>query len=201
LEEASLRHGRRSVVLSDEPYNRIVVRGGQLRSPAEFYPYTLVAYSYGKTLLAPGQRLGYLALPPALPDRPALRRAVHDLQIAIGWAFPNAVMQYALPELEKQAFDVERLERRRDLMVDALTGMGYQVHRPEGTFYLFPRSPIVDDETFARLLADQKILVMPGAMFETPGFFRICLTATEETCERSLPGFAAALANATATVT
>jgi aspartate aminotransferase len=43
--------------------------------------------------------------------------------------------------------------------------------------------------------------VMPGAMFETPGFFRICLTATEETCERSLPGFAAALANATAKVT
>jgi aspartate aminotransferase len=201
LEEASLRHGRRIFLLSDEPYNRIVFRGGQFRTPAEFYAHTLVAYSYGKTLLAPGQRLGYLALPPALPDRPALRRAVHDLQIAIGWAFPNAVMQYALPELEQQAFDVDRLERRRDLMVDALTGMGYQVHRPEGTFYLFPRSPIVDDETFARLLADQKILVMPGAMFETPGFFRICLTATEETCERSLPGFAAALADATATVT
>src|SRR5215204_548680 len=201
LEEASLRHGRRIFLLSDEPYNRIVFRGGQFHTPAEFYPHTLVAYSYGKTLLAPGQRIGYLALPPALPDRPALRRAVHDLQIAIGWAFPNAVMQYALPELEQQAFDIERLERRRDLMVDALTGMGYQVHRPEGTFYLFPRSPIVDDETFARLLADQKILVMPGAMFETPGFFRICLTATEETCERSLPGFAAALADATATVT
>ena len=80
---------------------------------------------------------------------------MHDLQIAIGWAFPNAVMQYALPELEQQAFDVARLERRRDLMVDALTGMGYQVHRPEGTFYLFPRSPIPDDETFARLLAEQ----------------------------------------------
>src|SRR5918995_4179065 len=189
LEEASARNGRRIFLLSDEPYNRIVFSGGRFRTPAEFYPSTLVAYSYGKTLLAPGQRIGYLALPPGLPDRPALRRAVHALQIAVGWAFPNAVMQYALPELEQQAFDVERLERRRDLMVDALTGMGYTVHRPEGTFYLFPRSPIVDDETFARLLADQKILVMPGAMFETPGFFRICLTATEETCERSLPGF------------
>jgi aspartate aminotransferase len=198
LEEASARNGRRIVLLSDEPYNRIVFRGTRFRTPAEFYPSTLVAYSYGKTLLAPGQRLGYLALPPALPDRPALRRAVHDLQIAIGWAFPNAVMQYALPELERQVFDVERLERRRDLMVDALTGMGYQVHRPEGTFYLFPRSPIPDDETFARLLVEQQILVMPGALFETPGFFRICLTATEETCERSLPGFAAALAHATA---
>src|SRR5918995_1015926 len=196
LEEASARHGRRIFLLSDEPYNRIVFDGGRFRTPAEFYPSTLVAYSYGKTLLAPGQRIGYLALPPGLPDREALRRAVYDLQIAIGWAFPNAVMQYALPELEQQAFDVERLERRRDLMVDALTGMGYTVHRPEGTFYLFPRSPILDDEAFARLLVEQGVLVMPGALFETPGFFRICLTATEETCERSLPGFAAVLTQA-----
>jgi len=200
LEEASARNRRRIFLLSDEPYNRIVFSGVRFRTPAEFYPYTLVAYSYGKTLLSPGQRIGYLALPPALPDREALRRAVHDLQIAIGWAFPNAVMQYALPELEQQTFDVARLERRRDLMVDALTEMGYQVHRPEGTFYLFPRSPIPDDEAFARLLAEREILVMPGAMFETPGFFRICLTATEETCERSLPGFAAVLTQA-ATVT
>jgi aspartate aminotransferase len=161
-------------------------------------PNNPTAYSYGKTLLSPGQRIGYLALPPALPDREALRRAVHALQIAIGWAFPNAIMQYALPELERQAFDVARLERRRDQMVDALTEMGYQVHRPKGTFYLFPRSPIPDDEVFARLLVEQGILVMPGALFETPGFFRICLTATEETCERSLPGFAAALTQAAA---
>jgi aspartate aminotransferase len=196
LEEASARNGRRIFLLSDEPYNRIVFSGVQFRTPAEFYPHTLVAYSYGKTLLSPGQRIGYLALPPALPDREALRRAVHDLQIAIGWAFPNAVMQYALPELEQQPFDVARLERRRDQMVDALTSMGYTVHRPEGTFYLFPRSPIPDDEAFARLLVEQGILVMPGALFETPGFFRICLTATEETCERSLPGFAAALTQA-----
>jgi aspartate aminotransferase len=200
LEEASARNGRRIFLLSDEPYNRIVFSGVRFRTPAEFYPYTLVAYSYGKTLLAPGQRIGYLALPPALPDREGLRRAVYDLQIAIGWAFPNAVMQYALPELEQQAFDVERLERRRDLMVDALTEMGYQVHRPEGTFYLFPRSPIPDDEAFAHLLTERDILVMPGAMFETPGFFRICLTATEETCERSLPGFAAARTQAVARV-
>jgi aspartate aminotransferase len=194
LEEASARNGRRIFLLSDEPYNRIVFSGNRFRTPAEFYPYTLVAYSYGKTLLAPGQRIGYLALPPALPDRGALRQAVHDLQIAIGWAFPNAVMQYALPKLEQQPFDVARLERRRDLMVDALTDMGYTVHRPEGTFYLFPHSPIPDDGAFARVLVEQGILVMPGALFETPGFFRICLTATEETCERSLPGFAAAFA-------
>jgi aspartate aminotransferase len=79
-------------------------------------------------------------------------------------------MQYALPELEQQTFDVERLKRRRDLMVDALMKMGYQVHQPEGTFYLFPRSPILDDEAFARLLAERAILVLPGPCSRGRGF-------------------------------
>lgn len=193
LEEASARNGRRIFILSDEPYNRIVFSGVAFHTPAEFYPYTLIAYSYGKTLLAPGQRLGYLALPPMLPEREALRDAVLNVQIAIGWAFPNAVMQYALPELETIAFDVPRLERRRDLMVDALRAMGYRVNRPEGTFYLFPRTPIADDVAFTGVLAENGILAMPGALFETPGFFRLCLTATDEMCERALPGLAAAL--------
>jgi aspartate aminotransferase len=163
LREASARNDRRIFILSDEPYNRIVFSGNRFRTPAEFYPDTLIAYSYGKTLLAPG------------------------------YASPTAVMQYALPALERLSIDLVRLERRRDFMVDALTAMGYRVHRPEGTFYLFPHSPIADDEAFARDLAATGILVMPGALFETPGFFRICLTASDEMCERALPGFAAAL--------
>jgi aspartate aminotransferase len=194
LEEASARNERRIFILSDEPYNRIVFSGDRHRTPAELYPYTLIAYSYGKTLLAPGQRIGYLALPPALPEREALRQAAQMVQVASGYLFPNAVMQYALPELEKQSIDIAHLERRRDMMVAALSEVGYRVHRPEGTFYLFPRSPIADDEAFVRLLAEQGILVMPGTIFETPGFFRICLTATDEMCERALPGFAAAIA-------
>ncbi|MFN8592180.1 MAG: aminotransferase class I/II-fold pyridoxal phosphate-dependent enzyme [Thermomicrobiales bacterium] len=193
LEAASARIGRRIFILSDEPYNRIVFQGSTFHTPAEFYPYTLIAYSYGKTLLSPGQRIGYLALPPALPEREALREAIRNMQIAIGFAFPNALLQHALPDLEQQSIDIPRLERRRDMMVDALTAMGYRVNRPEGTFYLFPRSPIADDEAFTRRLAEENILVMPGTVFETPGFFRICLTATEEMCERSLPGFAAAI--------
>lgn len=193
LEEASARNGRRIFILSDEPYNRIVFSGDRHRTPAEFYPHTLIAYSYGKTLLAPGQRIGYLALPPALPGREALREAARGVQVASGYLFPNAVMQYALPELEKQSIDIAQLERRRDMMVAALREMGYRVHRPEGTFYLFPRSPIPDDEAFVRLLAEQGILVMPGTIFETPGFFRICLTASDDMCARALPGFAAAI--------
>jgi len=192
LDEASERNGRRIYLVSDEPYNRIVYDGARYRSPLEFYPYAFLAYSYGKTLLSPGQRIGYLALPPHMPDKPAVRSAIETVQIAGGWLFPNAVMQYALPQLEELAFDIELFQRKRDLMVGALREIGYRVHSPEGTFYLFPESPLSDDTAFAQLLGEHGVLVLPGRMFETPGFFRISLTATLETIEASLPRFSAA---------
>jgi aspartate aminotransferase len=192
LDDASARNGRRIYLISDEAYNRIVFDGACFRSPVEFYPHAFLAYSYGKTLLAPGERIGYLAMPPSMPDRAPLRRAIQTLQIAIGWAFPNAVLQYAVPRLEEITIDVGHLQRKRDRMVGALQEAGYELRRPEGTFYLYPRSPIPDDAAFAGLLAEHGILVMPGRVFETPGCFRICLTATADTIERSLSGFAAA---------
>jgi aspartate aminotransferase len=198
LDEASDRNGRRIYLISDEPYNRIVFDGARFHSPLEFYPYSLLAYSYGKTLLSPGQRIGYLAVPPHLPDKAAITRAIEAVQIASGFLFPNAVMQRALPRLEAEVhFDIDLFTRKRDLLVNALQEMGYDVHRPEGTFYLFPRSPIADDEVFIRELDRQGVLALPGTMFETPGFFRISLTATLETIEASLPRFAAAFAQAT----
>lgn len=198
LDAASARHGRRIYLISDEPYNRIVFDGARFRSPAEFYPYTLLCYSYGKTLLAPGQRLGYLALPPQMPDADQVIDAVESLQVAAGWLFPNAVMQYAVPRLETLSLDVAHLQAKRDRMTVALREMGYDVATPEGTFYLFPRSPLPDDEAFVGMLADAGVLVMPGRLFETPGYFRICLTATMETIEASLPHFASVLARARA---
>jgi len=198
LDDASQRIGRRIYLISDEPYNRIVFDGARFRSPLEFYPYSFLAYSYGKTLLAPGQRIGYLALPPTMPDRAAMRDAIETVQVSGGWLYPNAVLQYALPRLEELAFDIPLFQRKRDVMVAALRDVGYRVTMPEAAFYLFPESPLADDQEFANILADLGVLVLPGRMFETPGFFRISLTATMETIEASLPRFAAAYAQATA---
>jgi aspartate aminotransferase len=88
------------------------------------------------------------------------------------------------------------LRAKRDHVVAALREMGYQIHLPEGTFYLFPKSPIADDRQFARMLMDEGVFVIPGPIFETPGYFRICLTASDEMIERGLPGFARAIERA-----
>jgi aspartate aminotransferase len=196
LEEASARNGRRIWIVSDEPYNRIVFDGATFHSPAQYYRHTLLCYSYGKTLLAPGQRLGYLAVPPGLPEAAELMDAVDSLQVAGGWLFPNAVMQYAVPDLERLSLDIAALQAKRDRLVTALRGMGYEVASPEGTFYLWPRSPVPDDEAFVASLERRGVLVMPGALFETPGWFRICLTATAASIEAALPHFRSAIEEA-----
>jgi aspartate aminotransferase len=165
----------------------------RFHSPAEFYPWTLLCYSYGKTLLSPGQRLGYLALPPSMPDAESVLEAVENIQVAAGWLFPNAVMQYATPQLERLSIDVSHLQEKRDRLTVSLRRMGYRVTPPEGTFYLFPESPLADDQAFVQRLSELGVLVLPGALFETPGWFRICLTATMDTIEASLPRFEQAL--------
>jgi aspartate aminotransferase len=196
LDEASSRHGRRIWIVSDEPYNRIIFDGKQFHSPAQFYRHTVICYSYGKTLLSPGQRIGYVAVPPGIPGNDVLMEAIETVQIAGGWLFPNAVMQYAIPRLEELSIDIPALQAKRDRFVSALREMGYELAVPEGTFYLWPRSPVADDEAFVAGLARRGVLVMPGALFETPGWFRICLTATADTIEASLPHFAAAISDA-----
>ncbi|MCD2443288.1 aminotransferase class I/II-fold pyridoxal phosphate-dependent enzyme [Agromyces sp. SYSU K20354] len=192
LDEASERNGRRIFLISDEPYNRIVYDGARFRSPLEFYPWSFLAYSYGKTLLSPGERLGYLAVSPTMPGHEQFRDAIEAVQISGGWLFPNSSMQYGLPRLEQLAFDIELFQRKRDTMVAALREIGYNLTVPEGTFYLFPESPLADDVAFTQALDREGVLVLPGRMFETPGFFRISLTATMETIEAGIPRFAAA---------
>jgi len=193
LTEASDRFGAPIFLLSDEPYSKLVFSNAEFTSPAEHYPYTLIAYSYGKILLTPGQRIGWLALSPLMPDRESVRSAIFMAQIAGGWLFPSAVMQYSLAQLDSLSIDLVELERKRDLFVAELGKAGYQLQTPEGTFYLWVDSPDPDDVAFVRMLAGQGVLVLPGTTCASPGHFRISLTGTAEMIERSLPVFQKAI--------
>jgi aspartate aminotransferase len=155
-----------------------------------------MTYSYGKVLLTPGQRIGYIALPPTMPDRDQVRAAIQTVQFTHGFLFPNALLQHAIADLESMSIDMEHMHRKRARMMGILSEIGYEVHAPEGTFYLLPRSPLDDDMTFIHLLEQQNILCLPGTILEFPGFFRISLTANEEMIERSQAGFAEAFRQA-----
>ncbi len=132
-------------------------------------------------------------MPPWMPDREELRTALLVAQTSLGYTFPNALMQYAMEDLEKAIIDVTAMQRRRDRVVSALTGMGYEAVTPEGTFYVMVRSPIADEVEFMRRLAGEDVFVLPGRMFELPGWFRISLTASDDMVDRAMPGFEKAL--------
>lgn len=194
LTRKSARLGRPIFILSDEPYRRIRFDGAPFTSPAAVYPHTLIDYSYGKILLAPGLRIGYLAICPAMPeaDREALRAAAVISQVGGGWNFPDAPLQYAVDDLERIGIDIGELQRKRDRLHGALTQWGYRMTRPAGTFYLWGRAPGGDSARFMRRLAAEGVFVMPGTLFDRPADFRISLTASAEMIEASLPAFMAA---------
>lgn len=194
LEAKSAELGRPIFILSDEPYRRIRFDGIPFTSPAAVYPHTLIDYSYGKILLAPGLRIGYLAINSEMPgpERGALRQAMAPAQVGGGWNFPDAPLQYAVADLERISIDIAALQAKRDRMHGALTQWGYRMTLPEGTFYLWGRAPGGDALGFTRRLRGQGVFVMPGTLFDRPTDFRISLTGTAGMIEASLPAFAAA---------
>ena len=192
LRAASTRNGRTIVLVSDESYNRIVFDGIEFRSPALDYDATALIYTYGKTTLAPGQRIGFVALHPSFPDKLTVGYRIFVQQLAAGWGFPNALLQHSIRDLEGLSVDIAALQGRRDRMVPALRELGYEVTRPEGTFYLMVRSPDPDDLAFTDRLAELGALVLPGTIVESPGWFRVSLTASDAMVERGLEAFRAA---------
>ena len=191
LDRASDRFGRRIYLISDEAYARILFDGRSMLTPARFYPATFMLHTYSKTLLAPSQRAGYLAMSPEMPVRELIRAALMMASMSAG-TVPDTAMQHAMPQLEHQTIDIAAIERRRDRLVDALREQGYSVASPEAGFYLFPRSPIADAIEFCEWLDERHVHTLPGEAFERPGYFRISLTASDAMVERALPVFAEA---------
>jgi aspartate aminotransferase len=113
-------------------------------------------------------------------------------QMALGWCFPNAVMQYAVRDLDGLSIDQAALTRRRDRLTAALASAGYDVLRPQGTFYLWSKWPNGDPERIWNCLADRDVFVLPGSLMDTPDYFRISLTASDAMVDRALPAFAEA---------
>ena len=190
LTDASRNFGRPIYLISDEAYRQIVFDGGTFESPVKFYKNSIMIYTYGKTLLTPGERIGYVALSPTMDDLEAIRTVMLSTQILSGWAMTSAIAQHALPEIDRLSLDIADLQRRRDRLVDGLRACGYQVMRPEGAFYVTPRAPIADDVAFCDMLAREGVLCLPGSVVYLPGYVRVSITASDAMIDRALPVFA-----------
>jgi aspartate aminotransferase len=193
LRARSAQHGRTIYLLSDEPYRRLLFDGLTFPSPFRFYDHTLMAMSHSKDLSLAGERIGYLAISPRCEGAADLFNAATFCNRILGYVNAPALMQRMLAVIRCVEPDVEPYRRKRDRLYGALAGMGYDVVKPDGTFFMFPKSPIPDDVAFVNTLAARLVLVTPGSGFEAPGYFRIAFCVDDEVIERALPQFEAAL--------
>jgi aspartate aminotransferase len=86
--------------------------------------------------------------------------------------------------------DIGEYQRKRDVLYDALMEGGFECVKPQGAFYMFPRSPIADELVFVRILQqDERIMVVPGRGFGKKGYFRIAYCVPMETIQKIAQGF------------
>ena len=180
-------------VIADEPYKSLIFDGLTLPVIPSLIRRTVVAYSWSKALAIPGERIGYLALSPCLVELEALRDACTFASRILGFINAPAIWKWVIAEVADLQIDPHPYQEKRDLLWEGLTRIGYEVTKPHGTFYMFPKAPIPDDLALVRGLMDEGILVVPGSGFGRAGYFRLSLTIPRRTIERALPGFERAL--------
>jgi len=149
-----------------------------------------VVTSFSKDISLPGERIGYIAVHPLMADKDIIIEGLGMCNRILGFVNAPALMQRVIPFLLGDSVDVELYRQKRDLLCTGLDSAGYRFFIPEGTFYLFPETPIPDDVEFVRSLQEMNILTVPGAGFGGPGHFRIAFCVKNDTIEKALPGFA-----------
>lgn len=189
LTHYSEKFGQPIYLISDEPYRKIVYDGIRVPSVFDVYPETVAVTSFSKDLSLPGERIGYAAVHPEISDKAMVMAGMVLCNRVLGYVNAPAMMQRAIARLLEESVDISIYQRKRDRLCDALASFGYDIMKPEGAFYLFPRTPIADDVAFVSALQDENILTVPGTGFGGSGHFRVAYCVSDQVIEGSLPGF------------
>ena len=188
--------GRRRPIflVSDEPYRALAYDGATVPPVLPLSPFAVVVGSFSKSLSLAGERIGYLAVNPAMPDGPVLVDALTMTTRTLGFVNAPILGQRLVEALAGASVDVGIYDRRRHAMADALRQAGIEFAMPRGAFYFFPKAPGGDDQRFVNLLLEENVLSVPGRGFGFPGHFRLTFCVDERTIARSAPAFARAAA-------
>ncbi|MCI0882618.1 MAG: pyridoxal phosphate-dependent aminotransferase [Chloroflexi bacterium] len=189
LQRAEEKYGTEIYLISDEPYRKLIYTGVPYPFIFKHHLRSVVATSHSKDLGLAGERIGYVALNPADPGRGELMDALTFSLRTLGFVNAPALMQRAVAGIQRATVDIDVYRKKRDLLYGAITGIGYECVKPDGAFYVFPKSPIPDDTEFVRELQKELVLVVPGVGFGTPGYFRASYCVDDWVIEGAIEGF------------
>ena len=192
LKKHSDKLGRPVYLISDDPYKKITFDGVEAANILELYENSIYITSHSKDIALAGERIGFVAVHPKCEDAENLMAGLIFSNRVLGFVNAPALIQRVLKNVQGVTVNVEQYRKKRDFLYGELVRIGYEVVKPQGAFYFFPKSPIKDEVEFVNKLAEKKVLVVPGRGFGCPGYFRISYCLPDSVIEGSIPGFESA---------
>ncbi len=189
LYEAEKKYGHDIYLISDEPYREIVFDGIEAPFISSYYDNTLMCYSFSKSLSIPGERIGYVAVNPNCKDHKLLVEIMAQISRGIGHNCPSSIIQLAVADNIDKTSDLSVYEKNMNILYDKLVSLGFEVVRPGGTFYIFPKCLEEDSQHFCEVAKGLDLLLVPSDTFGVKGYFRIAYCVTTDFVMRSLPKF------------
>lgn len=187
LRAKQAEYGHDIFLISDEPYREIVFDGKEQPYPSRFYDNTISCYSFSKSLSLPGERIGYLAVNPRATDADLIVPMCGQISRGTGHNCPASSVQLAVAKIIDETSDLSVYETNMNLLYDALTSIGFDVVRPGGTFYIFPKALEEDANAFCMKAKEYDLILVPSDSFGVPGYFRMAYCIDTEKVKRSIP--------------
>ncbi|MBR2519773.1 MAG: pyridoxal phosphate-dependent aminotransferase [Selenomonadaceae bacterium] len=175
-------------LICDEPYRELAY-GVEVPYVPKFYANTLVCYSYSKSFSLPGERIGYIVVPDEVADFGKIFGAIAGAARVLTHVNAPSLWQLVVAKCAGKSVDITPYERNGKILYDGLIAAGFECVKPQGAFYLFPKALEADDYAFCERAKKYDLLLVPGADFGAPGYFRAAYCIKTETIERSLPLF------------
>ena len=189
IKKLELKYGRDIFIVSDEPYRKIIYDDISYNHIFSTHSNTIVATSHSKDLGLAGERIGYVAVNPDNENKDEIIDGLTFSNRVLGFVNAPALMQHLIINLQSETVNIDDYRQSRDFLWTNLTDIGYEVIKPQGAFYMFPKSPIEDDVKYVNELRKKNVLVVPGSGFGTEGFFRISYCVPDSVLKGSIKGF------------
>lgn len=176
-------------LLSDEPYREIVYDDVEVPCILKYYNNSFIGYSYSKSLSLPGERIGYVVTNPLMENSEEMMSALNISNRVLGFINAPSLFQRVVAKTIGSEVDVNIYKRNRDLLYNHLVDLGFSCSKPQGAFYLFPKTPIADDKKFCEDAKQFNLLLVPGSAFGCPGHMRLAYCISYEKIKNSLQAF------------
>lgn len=189
LDKKQKEYNNTIFLIADEPYRELAYDDVEVPYVTKYYDNTFVVYSYSKSLSLPGERIGYLVVPPDMEDSEFVFETATAVNRITGSVNAPAIQQKLIGRCVDAKVNLDYYDRNRKALYDGLKACGFECIMPQGAFYLFVKSPVEDAAQFCNAAKKYNILMVNGASFMAPGYVRLAYCVSYETIENSMAGF------------